>query len=521
MAWIATSLLTAEAAVNVAVSPSADAIGQLNNDALDAAAFEAIRDDHLEAAENAFAEIISRDSEDAFAALWLGTVAIRKWDLGLAEKAFAHAVKTVDNRMWVEDENEGFALGAKRSILELSLRRVRERLAALDAKAAHAARSESSTDLLRRLPIRRVHYRDLGQAEFESSHAEAGVPVIVTGFESLAGAMPWSFEHLRATCGHLSPRVVQYNPRSATWAGMHLARRPPASFAEYLDSLTIDNGDDNVEDRGVVFDWGLRLEGGCRDLLSTFAVPSYFTHTIVAGYGPGLFVQPNGTKCGLHFDTGSTHFWQYLWQGAKRWRVFKTADWPRLFEPHAWRRAFFRDARCSGLFGPEAMQAANCEDGFGAVAVDGFDDDALRKLADGAPLEYYEAELQPGELIFVPSRAPHQVINVAGPAVAISMNYVDFTNLEARERWHLENAGVHDKFRSRLNKSGEVIPGSKTRWYERFKMPVASAEFRRVSAAVQHVAHQLENAPQRGDAAFLDPWEELAKRPWNLQVASD
>ena len=113
MAWLATSLLTAEAAVNVAVSPSADAIGQLNNDALDAAAFEAIRDDHLEAAENAFAEIISRDSEDAFAPLWLGTVAIRKWDLRLAEKAFAHAVKTVDNRMWVEDENEGFALGAK------------------------------------------------------------------------------------------------------------------------------------------------------------------------------------------------------------------------------------------------------------------------------------------------------------------------------------------------------------------------------------------------------------------------
>ena len=64
MAWIATSLLTAEAAVNVAVSPSADAIGQLNNDALDAAAFEAIRDDNLEAAENAFAEIISR-LEDA------------------------------------------------------------------------------------------------------------------------------------------------------------------------------------------------------------------------------------------------------------------------------------------------------------------------------------------------------------------------------------------------------------------------------------------------------------------------
>ena len=121
----------------------------------------------------------------------------------------------------------------------------------------------------------------------------------------------------------------------------------------------------------------------------------------------------------------------------------------------------------------------------------------------------------PGELIFVPAHAPHQVINVRGPAVAVSMNYVDFTNLADRERWHLENTELHSKFRSRLNKSGAVVPGSKARWYERFRMPVESAEFRRIAAATQHVAAQS----ARDDAAFLEPWHSLAQRPWNLQLA--
>lgn len=74
---------------------------------------------------------------------------------------------------------------------------------------------------------------------------------------------------------------------------------------------------------------------------------------------------------------------------------------------------------------------------------------------------------------------------------------------------------MHEKFRARLNKSGVVIPGSKTRWFERFRMPVKSAEFRRVGAAMQHVAAQT----ARGDEAFLEPWSDLAKRAWNLQLA--
>ena len=99
----------------------------------------------------------------------------------------------------------------------------------------------------------------------------------------------------------------------------------------------------------------------------------------------------------------------------------------------------------------------------------------------------------------------------------MSMNYVDFTNVAEAFTTLLENADMHPKFRSRLNKSGAVVPGSRTRWYERFRMPVEGTEEKRLNAAAQHVQRQ----PARPDAAFLEPWAEFAQRHWNLHLASD
>ena len=93
------------------------------------------------------------------------------------------------------------------------------------------------------------------------------------------------------------------------------------------------------------------------------------------------------------------------------------------------------------------------------------------------------------------------------------MNYVDFSNVQNHFSNLLENAQLHPKFRSRLNHSGSMIPGSKTRWFERFRMPVEDEEFRGLSAVAQHVQQQ----PSRPDVAFLEPWETFAKRPWNLK----
>ena len=268
---------------------AAGATTHLSDNEIDFAAYEAVQNDNIGRALEIFGELVARDGDDAFAAMWIGMLAIRRNNLQLAESAFSRAVSKIESRMWVGDANEGYALGAKRAGLELSLQRVRERLAAQEAKSAYATNQANSADgdahaeFVKVASIRRVHHRELGQAEFEAQHAKAAIPVIVTGFESLADddAPLWSdLEHLRAKCGHLVPRVVQHDPSSATWAGMHLASQPPATFAEYLDGLLAAPNDSGL---GAVFDWGLRVEEGCRELLASFRVPSYFTSTIVAG----------------------------------------------------------------------------------------------------------------------------------------------------------------------------------------------------------------------------------------------
>ena len=164
------------------------------------------------------------------------------------------------------------------------------------------------------------------------------------------------------------------------------------------------------------------------------------------------------------------------------------------------------------------MEAAGCDDAYGGAASDAFDDAHLSHLAGGAPLRVMEATLRAGDLLFVPADSPHQVINIGGhkePTIAVSMNYVDATNLDVASRASLEAAELHPRFRPRLRKNGMPVPGSKARWYERFKMPVRRDEDRRVEAAALLAAEQAASRPQE---VFLEPWPRYETMPWNLAI---
>ena len=124
------------------------------------------------------------------------------------------------------------------------------------------------------------------------------------------------------------------------------------------------------------------------------------------------------------------------------------------------------------------------------------------------------AQLHPPALSQRRTRWPTLV--ATGATAAMSMNYVDFTNADEAFRTLLEDTDLHPKYRSRLNKRGRVVPGSQTRWYERFQMPIEGKEQRRMQAVAQHVQQQ----PPRPDAAFLEPWQSFEKRPWNLHLVS-
>ena len=100
-------------------------------------------------------------------------------------------------------------------------------------------------------------------------------------------------------------------------------------------------------------------------------------------------------------------------------------------------------------------------------------------------IEYWEVDLQPGDFIFVPSNAPHQILNLAAVNVAVSMNYVswgrvgkvaiapthrrppqiDNTNLADLIRHMHEAPAFHDTRRLRLRKAGKIVDPEDARWF--------------------------------------------------------
>lgn len=295
-----------------------------SNDRLDLIAYEAMREDNLALAKEAFTEILSRDSEDAFAHMWLGQIAVRLGDMDSAENEFTAASAKVESRMSAADDAEAYARRAKRAQLDLSLQRVKERHASQADMATFRAEDAIQVD-----SIPRIHRRDLGHSRFQEEFSYPRQPVIIEGFEEGITEPYLSIDRLRDLCGELPVPLRRHAATATSWGGLEEMGRQ-RTLAEHLDSL-----EQGTDSGAFVFDWPLRSPSGCQRLLNELRVPSYFTGGIVSAYGPSLFAQGNGTKCGMHVDARATHFWQYVNTGRKVWRIFRPEDWPRLFEAKA------------------------------------------------------------------------------------------------------------------------------------------------------------------------------------------
>ena len=110
---------------------------------------------------------------------------------------------------------------------------------------------------------------------------------------------------------------------------------------------------------------------------------------------PSLFVGSKGTKSGLHIDSLG-HFWQLVITGKKRWTIFDRSVHHRL-QPDALRRTFL-----------------------------------LTGIEEQSKIPRWEIDLEPGDLILVPSRAAHQVLNlgVEDNGIALAGNFVDSQAIE-------------------------------------------------------------------------------------------
>lgn len=316
------------------------------------------------------------------------------------------------------------------------------------------------------LPIERVDVSSLSRAQFLARYALPKVPVVLTGLAELfartgAGALPNLTDIVRA-CADRSVRLQrgvgtelgggrvedEQSVAPAGWAGL----------VQAAGTVTLGRLFDELERGGAaegwqLFDWALPRQcaqaaqlpavrgwlpahlaptatgegsGGDVDILRELppdaadAAADGAPRCVLAGGWPSLFLQPAGSGCAAHVDSYGSHFWQLLLNGTKRWRVAH-ADDTHLLEVVPPR---LRTLRVSSLF---------------SLAYDRHPQLRLLRLR--------EAELQPGELLFVPAGAAHQVLNARMPGAhggetgarpaasslvaALSANFIDGSN--ARE----------------------------------------------------------------------------------------
>ena len=161
-------------------------------------------------------------------------------------------------------------------------------------------------------------------------------------------------------------------------------------------------------------------EAGCCDVMYTRSWPS-------------LFVGAKGTRSDVHVDAARTSFWMALFQGRKEWTVWRAEDAP-LLGPR------YHEGSLDPVFAVEVQEggrvrrsSASTAAAAAAAAPSSAPAIETAPVAAAAALPpHFQAVLEPGDVIFIPSGCPHHVRNVED-TVAISANVIGEANAAAAE----------------------------------------------------------------------------------------
>jgi len=332
------------------------------------------------------------------------------------------------------------------------------------------------------VPIERVAAKDMTLARFLGEFSNKK-PVIVTGAWNEDG---WRPEEVVKACPHAYVRTMAHEENSKYWAGKR--QIDTITLKEYYD--TFFKPEPSQRPKPLLYGFEMSLNQYCPQLLEKMVVPSYLGedafHLSTNGSGigwPSVFFGPKESETALHIDTHRTPFWLVAFGKAgvplKRLRAFPHTDNKDLmkygspgentnfrFDYNAWNPDFRKYPALAGSF-------------------------------------TYEADLQSGEIVYVPGGAPHAAWNHEDN-MACSMNYMDLQTFPDFVRRCSKNSPLCDLLRGK----GEGLINALMARREKEK-PVSYFDFAGVDdkatfcKAQKFATHRLANAK---NATALDEY---------------
>lgn len=236
---------------------------------------------------------------------------------------------------------------------------------------------------------------------FERYHGRS--PVVILGALDSWPAMRWTTASLSARCPDARVPQYAYDPTGGQWAALREVSSRP--LPEYLGA-EFGQPARPAQQRMYALEMSLRSE--CPQLLADVRVPAFFADDMLLRYynltaWPTLIAGPQGTRSGLHRDTHDFPFYMAMFSGRKQWRILSSeAGSRRAYEPYF-------DPATNGF-------------GFDPFAPD------MRRFPALGEVAVYDHVLEPGQLLYIPSGAPHAAFNLED-TIAISGNYLDSRSL--------------------------------------------------------------------------------------------
>ena len=341
-----------------------------------------------------------------------------------AFRAFSFALSLMENE---ERNGSKISFTTECAAIKSNLERMKRWL---DMETFRNNFTPPTSPLDQRLVVDKVCFGTIDYSQFLQNYSRKRKPLIFqNASQEMIQSHDWSLETLVSLISDKIVPLKVVRTYSQQWAKQEQAESIP--FTQFITHHIMEMSEERSQkDKRYLVDWS--IPQNCEELLQNFNIPIYFSYDLLQcapiGYlyrdsWPSLFIGAAGTQSKLHIDSFGSHFWMLLISGRKRWVFYPAADVPLLYPSydHSFDPVFAYDP-----FPSSEDASAPCS----APCADQSQEELLREECSLSKYATpFEAILEPGDLIFVPSGMPHAVMNLE-TSVAISGNFVDVSNIE-------------------------------------------------------------------------------------------